>query len=345
MGNSRKRISIVLAVLILAVAAACKKAPVAEQTALAQAPAAKTDQPPAPPKPMPAQLPDVLAKVNDQPVMRTDFERLLKNIEANRGPIPAERRDEILRAALDQLITYTVMKQEAATRGLAIPDTDLEDRVKQMQGGMTKEQFDKALADRSTSATQLRNDARVDMMIDKMVEAELASIASATEAEAKDFYDKNPDKFKQGEAVRASHILVMANEKADDATKKQARAKIEAILKRVRVGEDFAKLAKENSDDGSKDQGGDLGFFQRGSMVPEFDKAAFALKPGEISDVVTTQFGYHIIKVAEKKDATMLPYDKVQPQIVEYLSNQKKKQRVDAFIEEAKKRARIEVLV
>jgi len=338
-------VSIAVSALFLSGAAACKKSPAAEPTASAQTPATKPEQAPAPPKPMPAQLPDVLARVNEQPVTRSDFDRLVKNIEANRGPIPAERRDEILRAALDQLITYTVMKQEAASKGLAIADADLENRVKQMQGGMTKEQFDKALADRNTSATQLRSDARVDMMIDKMMEAELATIALATEAEAKDFYDKNPDKFKQGEAVRASHILIMANEKADEATKKQARTKIEGILKRVRAGEDFAKLAKENSDDGSKDQGGDLGFFQRGAMVPEFDKVAFSLKPGEVSDVVTTQFGYHVIKVIERKDASAVPYDKVQAQIVEYLSNQKKKQRVDAFIEEAKKRAKIEVLV
>ena len=138
------------------------------------------------------------------------------------------------------------------------------------------------------------------MMIDKMMEAELATTTVATEAEAKDFYDKNPDKFKQGEGVRASHILVMANESADEATKKKARAKIDAVLKRVSAGEDFAVLAKENSEDGSKDQGGDLGFFTKGQMVPAFDEAAFALKPGEISDVVTTQFGYHIIKVVEQ---------------------------------------------
>jgi peptidyl-prolyl cis-trans isomerase C len=287
----------------------------------------------------------VLARVNGQPVTKADFERLLKNIEANRGPIPAERRDEILRAALDQLITYTVMKQEAAARKLPVTDLDLDNRVKDMQGKMTSEQFNKALADRNTSAAQLRSDARVDMMIDKMMEGELATTVAATDPEAKDFYDKNPDKFRQGEAVRASHILIMANEKADDATKKAARARIDAIHKRVKAGEDFAKLAKENSGDGSKDQGGDLGFFQKGQMVPPFEAAAFALKPGEISDVVTTPFGYHIIKLAERKEASTVPYEQVKNQIIEYLSSQKKQQRVNSFIEEAKKRAKIEVLV
>jgi peptidyl-prolyl cis-trans isomerase C len=237
------------------------------------------------------------------------------------------------------------MKQEAAARKVPIADTDLDSRVKQMQGTLTTEQFSKALSDRSTTAEQLRTDARIDMMIDKMMEGELATTTPATEAEAKEFYDKNPDKFKQGEAVRASHILVMADEQADEATKKKARTKIDDILKRVRAGEDFAKLAKEHSDDGSKDQGGDLGFFVREKMVPPFSEAAFALKPGEVSDVVTTQFGYHIIKLAERKEPTTIPYEKVQPQIVQFLSDQKKRDRVNAVIEEVKKRAKIEVLV
>jgi len=341
---------VILSAAVLASSVACRKGSVAEETAAAQSPAgqaapAAQPAPPAPPKPMPAQLPDVIARVNGQPVTKVDFDRLVKNIESNRGPIPAERRDEILRAALDQLITYTVMKQEADARKLPIAAADVDARLKQMQGPMTPEQFTKALADRNTSAEQLRADARVDMMIDKMMEAELASITAATEPEAKAFYDGNPEKFKQGESVRASHILVMANEQADEATKKAARTKIEGILKRVKSGEDFAKLARENSDDGSKDQGGDLGFFPRGQMVPPFDQAVFALKPGEVSDVVTTQFGYHIIKLMERKEATTVPYEKVQPQIVDYLTNQKKQQRVSAFIEEAKKRAKIEVLV
>ena len=344
----KTRALLVVALVGLGSLTACRKNPAeqsaAAQTAAAPAPAAET--PPPPPKPMPAQLPEVLATVNGQPVTRTDFDRLLKNMEAGRGPIPAERRDEVMRAALDQLITYNVMKQEAAARKLTVSDTDVDGQIASMRKQFPNEaEFSKALAARSTTVDQLKADARIDMVINKMMEAELATTATATEAEAKDFYDKNPDRFKQPEGVRASHILIMANEKADEATKKAARAKIDGILKRVKAGEDFAALAKENSQDGSASQGGDLGFFQRGRMVPAFDQAAFALKPGEVSEVVTTEFGYHIIKLTEKKDASTVPFDQVKPQVLDFLSNQKKQQRVDAFIQDAKKRAKIEVLV
>src|SRR5687767_12695371 len=165
-------------------AAACKKNP-AEQTAAAQTPAGSAEQkpaePPAPPKPMPAELPDVLARVNGQPVTKADFDRLVKNVEAGRGPIPADKRDEVLRAALDQLITYNVLKQEAAARKLTVSDADVEAQVAQMQKQFPNEaEFNKALAARNATVAQLKADARVDMAINKMMEAELASATAAT---------------------------------------------------------------------------------------------------------------------------------------------------------------------
>jgi len=336
------------ALVALAALLACGRNP-AEQTAAAQTPAAaaqKPVEPPAPPKPLPAELPEVLARVNGQPVTKADFDRLVKNVEAGRGPIPADKRDEVLRSVLDQLITYNVLKQEAAARKLTIPEADVDAQVAQMQKQFPSEaEFSKALAARNATVAQLKADARVDMAINKMMEAELASTTAATDADAQDFYAKNPDKFKQGETVRASHILVKVEQSADDATKKNARSKIDTVLKRAKAGEDFAALAKENSADGSAAQGGDLGFFPRGQMVPAFDQAVFALKPGEISDVVTTQFGYHIIKLTEKKEASTIPLDTVKPRVLEFLTNQKRQQRVDSFINEVKKRAKIEVLV
>ena len=306
---------------------------------------AETQAPP-PPKPMPAELPAVLARVNGEAVTRTDFDRLVKNMELGTGPIPAGRRDEVLRGALDQLVTYTVMTQEAKARKIEVTDAEVDGRVKQMQSQFPSDaEFKKALAARNLSVDQLRADARMDMMIGKMLDAEVAGEAAATDAEAREFYDKNPDKFKQGESARASHILIKVEPNADETVKKQAREKIDGILKRVRAGEDFAALAREHSQDGSAAQGGDLGLFQRGQMVPAFDQAVFALEPGQVSDVVTTQFGHHVIKLAEKRGASTVPYEQVSPRILEYLSGQKKQQRADTFVEQAKKKARIEVLV
>lgn len=299
-----------------------------------------------PPKPFPAQLPDVLARVDGEEVKKSDFDLLIKNIELGGGPVPAEQRDKVFRGMLDRLITHKVLQHEAAKRNISASDTEVEDRMKGMRAQFpSDDEFKKALAARNMSEERLRTDARVEIAISKLLEGEAASLPEATDADAKAFYDTNPDKFKQDESVRASHVLLLVDEKADEATKKKTRAEIDAILKRARAGEDFAALAKAHSKDGSAAQGGDLGFFGKGRMVPEFEQAAFALKPGEVSDVVTTQFGYHIIKLTERKAASTVPLETVNAQVKQFLTEQKKKERVDEFIKSLKDKSRIEVLV
>jgi peptidyl-prolyl cis-trans isomerase C len=330
----------------LVTAAGCRKAADSPAPAAPATPAPGAPATPEPPKPVPAELPDVVARVNGEDVKKADFEMLVRNMELSQGQIPQERRDEILRGALDRLITYTVLQQEARSRNITVPDADVDQRLATMRSQFQNdEDFKKALAARSMTVERLRSDARVDMVITRMLDAEVASAPAVTDEDCRAFYDKNPDKFKKDEAVRASHILLLVDEKADEATRKKARAQIDAILKRARAGEDFAALAKEHSQDGSAAQGGDLDFFGRGRMVPPFEQAAFALKPGEISDVVTTQFGYHIIKATDRRAAATVPLEEVLPQVKQYLAGQKKQERADAFIAGLKQKSRIEVLI
>lgn len=348
MNRALAAVAVLSFVLASGGALACRKPPAAQSTtetkpaAAAQAPAAT---PPAPPKPMPAQLPDVLARVNGEPVKKSDFDRVLRNMELGNGPVPAERRDEVLRGLLDQLITYTVLSQEARARNVTVSDAEVDARIKQMRAGGSDADFKKALDARNMTVEQLRDDARVQLTIEKLMESQVAGTAAANDAEAREFYEKNPDKFKRGDTVRASHILLKIDRGAPEAARKQARTRIEALLQRARKGEDFAALAKAHSNDGSAAAGGDLGFFDRQTMVPPFTEAAFALKPGQISDVVTTDFGFHIIKVTDAKPASTVPFEQVSPRIVEFLTAQKKQERAGQVVEEAKKRARIEVLV
>jgi peptidyl-prolyl cis-trans isomerase C len=336
-------------------AAACRKPPAAAATGTAatsgQTPAGRSGASaapaPAPPKPMPAQLPAVLARVNGEDVTKVDFDRLIKNMELGASqPVPAERRDEIFRKALDQLVTYTVLTQETRARKVAVTDEEVESNIKQMRSQFPSEQeFTKALAARGMSLEKLKSDTRIDISINKMMEAEAATSQAPGDTQVREFYDKNPDKFKQDEAVRASHILFKVEESADAATKKKVRDQAESVLKQARAGADFAELAKKHSADGSAQQGGDLNFFTKGQMVPAFDQAAFAMKPGEISDIVTTQFGYHIIKVTERRPPSTVPFEQVSDRIKEYLTEQQKQQKVEAFIDSLKQKAKIEVLV
>lgn len=139
---------------------------------------------------------------------------------------------------------------------------------------------------------------RADLALDEAaVEAMLADQSARVRA----FYDEHPERFKQPERVRARHLLIRVASDASEEDVAKARERAEAGLARIRGGEDFAAVASELSEDpGSKDRGGDLGFFTRGQMVPPFEEAAFALQVGEVSDVVETPFGFHIIKVEER---------------------------------------------
>ena len=332
--------------------AACRK-PAADK-AVASNPSQPTatsgqtpPQPAAPVKPMPAQLPDVLARVNGEAVTKVDFDRLIKNMELRANqPIPAERRDTVYRQVLDELVTYTVLSQETRARKVAVTDVEVDSAIKQMRARLgSEEDFKKALDARGMTLDKLKADTKIDLCINKMVESEVATQPAPTDAEVREFYDKNPDKFKQDEAVRASHILFRVEENADAATKKKTMDEAQSVLKEARSGADFAELAKKHSADGSAAQGGDLNFFTRGQMVPPFDQAAFTMKPGEISDIVTTQFGYHIIKVTDRRPPSTVPFDQVSGRIKEFLTAQQKQQKADGFIQSLKQKAKIEVLV
>ena len=296
---------------------------------------------------MPAELPAVLARVNGEAVTKVDFDRLIKNMEVRANqPIPAERRDAIYRQALEQLVTYTVLSQETRARKVAITDEEVDSSLKQMRAQFgTEAEFKKALDARGMTLDKLKSDTRIDLSINKMVENEVSTQASPSDTECREFYDKNPDKFKQDEAVRASHILFRVDENADAATKKKAMDQAQAVLKEARAGADFAELAKKHSADGSAQQGGDLNFFTRGQMVQPFDQAAFSMRPGEISDIVTTQFGYHIIKVTDRRAASTVPFEQVSARIKDFLTEQGKQKKADDFIQSLKQKAKIEVLV
>jgi peptidyl-prolyl cis-trans isomerase C len=304
---------------------------------------------PAPaPKPVPAQIPDVVARVNGEAVTKTDFDRAVQTLEARAGgPIPAEQRDQVLRGVLDQIIGYTVLVQEGRTRNVTVPDSDVDARITQIRGQFPSEdEFAKMLAERKLTLDQVKSDVRRDMTITKLIDGEIASKIAVTPAQVDDFYAKNPDQFKEGESVRASHILIGVPKGADAAAKAQARTKAEQVLTDVKAGKDFAALAKEHSaDPGSAANGGDLGFFQQGQMVGPFNDAAFTLALGTTSDLVETDFGFHIIKVVEKKEGRTIPLEEVKPQVEQYLERLNRQQQTDAFVNGLKARGKIEILI
>lgn len=285
--------------------------------------------------------------MNGEAVQRADFERALKVLEARAGgQVPAERRDEILRGLLDQLVTYHVLAQEAHKRNLDATDQEVQQRVAEVRQQFPTEQaFAAALKQRGMDPKQFETDTRNDITVNKLMQSEAATATLVGEQDAKEFYEKNPDKFKQPEQVRASHIFKRLPQGADAATKQKVRASLEPVLKQVKSGADFAELAKKYSEDGSAQAGGDLNFFGPGQMVPEFEKIAFAMKTGDTSNIVETQFGYHIIKVTDRRQGRTIPFAEVKEQIANFIKQQRQQDKANALIEQLKAKSRIEILI
>jgi peptidyl-prolyl cis-trans isomerase C len=320
-------------------------APSAAASQTAPAPASPP-QPPA--KPVPAQLPDVIARVNGEAINKADLENAVKGLEGRAGgPVPADQRDRVYRGVLDDMISYRLLVQEAKARKIVVPETDIDAQIAQIRSQFqTDAQFQQALATQKMTLAAVREDARSELGVEKLVEAEIASKIAVTPEAVTDFYQKNQDKFQQGARVKASHILIAVPETADAAAKLQAKTKAEAILKDLKAGKDFAAAAKESSQDpGSAPNGGDLGFFEPGQMVPPFEKAAFALKPGDMSELVESPFGFHIIKVAEKQAARVVPLEEAKPKIDQFLSGQNRQTQTQAFVSTLKAKAKIEILM
>jgi peptidyl-prolyl cis-trans isomerase C len=267
----------------------------------------------------------------------------------SQGQLPAEVTDDIKKQAsdraLDQLIDFELIYQEA--RKLTVDDLEKQVDFKLAQSKAkfaSPAEFDDYLKKEGLTEKELTDQIRRYTLGVNYIEKTIASKITISDDEVKKFYEDNKARFAQDPEVRASHILIGVDAAAGDADKKKAREKAEALLKEIKGGKEFAELAKSNSTCPSSAQGGDLGFFKAGQMVPAFEQAAFALKPGEVSGVVETQFGYHIIKLTEKKEGKVTPLDEVKDKLRDYLKNQKVNKSIGEFVTELRKKATIEKL-
>jgi peptidyl-prolyl cis-trans isomerase C len=192
------------------------------------------------------------------------------------------------------------------------------------------------------SEATLKSQMRKNMAIQQFIDKEFVQKINVPEKEVKAFYVSQPDSFKEPEQVRARHILIKVDPGTDESKKAEARKKLKGIHNRLKKGEDFEALAKEFSEGPSGARGGDLGYFSRGQMVKPFEEVAFGLSPGKMSNIVETQFGYHLIKVVDKKPEGIVSFEEVKDRLIQYLKQQKVQEQVTLKIEKLKEKAKVE---
>ncbi|MEI7899960.1 MAG: peptidylprolyl isomerase [bacterium] len=248
----------------------------------------------------------------------------------------------LVQKAAEQAIGAKLLLDEAAKLDIPVSDAEVDEQVEKIVlqvGG--QEAFHAALNQQKTDVAAFREQIRHGRQVDKLVEKAVAGVAEPTENDIQAHFEAHQDDFKTGERVLAQHILITPD--GDTATSKdEAKAKIEAICERVRGGKDFADEAAVHSMCPSGKEGGSLGWFSRGMMVPEFDTAAFALKDGEVSEIIETQFGYHIIYKTAHEEAGEADFDLAREQIRDLIRHARRGEAMTAYAEELKAKATIE---
>lgn len=292
-------------------------------------------------------LPEKVAIVNGVFISKSDFlrevMRIYNQIASQGGIVNASQLDKFKKTALETLINLELLYQESQKKGIKVDENEVTQAYNAMKKQFPDEsKFKKEMKNLELTEESLKERIRKKIAIRNLIDQELMQNIKIPESEMKKFYDQHTDVFKTPEQVRVSHILIMVDPSKGEEGKKKAREKIEKIKEMVKNGEEFGALAKKYSEGPSKDKGGDLGYIRRGQVVKPFEDAAFSLKKGQVSDIVETRFGYHLIKVTDRKPPSKIPFKEIKGKIKNYLMKKELEKNIAKYINDLKNNAKIE---
>ncbi len=291
------------------------------------------------------------ARVNGGEISRERLERYFEEDLQEKGRLVAGIRSpeafkSMKRKALDELVDRELLWQEAERRKRVVPQKEVEAAMARFRAQVPDPARRRLQLERGGFTEQgYAEYVRHELSIRRLVELDLAPKAKVTPAEVHAFYEANLDRYTQPAEVRARHVLVKVAPEASPEQRAEARRRIDAVLAEARTGVDLGALARRSSDDETASAGGELGWFPRGRMVPAFEAAAFALQPGQLSPVVETPFGFHVIEVEERRPEVREPESKVAGAIRGRLGEEKLQKLVRALVAELRATARIELLI
>jgi len=300
---------------------------------------------------------DVVARVNGKDITTAQLEKQFQNrLNGAEQPPSAEEAQDLKLQVLNQLINDQILLEMASTAGLSATDAEVDVKFNEFKNQYTEEKFKDLLKEQKMTIDDIRNELRKSITIDKLVNKEITSKISVTDAEIKNFYEKNKESFNLPESYHIAHILVtpvadpdLRNGKSDDAkSPDEAKQKAARLLKEVQGGRDFATVAKESSEDPSSGpNGGDLTFQALQAIEnidPRLAQAVQKMRPGEtFPQVIETRFGFHILKLMEKDAGGQkdLSDPRVQTQVRQVIFNRKDQTLKNAFSEAARNKATV----
>lgn len=293
----------------------------------------------------PSKDPAVVARVNGKPILRRDFDLAVQLQFRGRAPGVGlgelrAARERILEALIDGELLY----QKAARNGREPAAAEVAAEMKRLRDGFgSEEEFAATLRDNGVPEAEFREQVRRSLVVDRFVEREVVGPVEVPDSELRQYYDQNPRDMLRPERVRFSQILARAP--ADEpGGRAAARRKIEAILKELRAGREFADLARRHSDGPGKERGGEAGFLVRGTGLPALERVLFSLQPGQTSDIVETRLGFHLVRVLERQPEGPIPFEEAKEAIRARLAARARDARLRAYVDGLRAGARIERL-
>jgi len=287
-----------------------------------------------------------IASVNGKGIPKSQYDRMLSvfKMRAAHGGRQLNSKDltAVKNRILENLIDAELLYQQSQKEGIKVGDQAVNKRIEMIKKRFSDEAAYKKVIERMhVSEEEFRAEIQRALAIRQLLDTDVRKKNSVTEKESKKYYNNNLDLFKRPEQVKASQIWIKFTPGAAESKKIQARKKIEMIQQKLIKGEDFGKLAKAYSEGPSAPRGGALGYFKRGQMVKPIEDAAFALNVGEVSGIIETRVGYHLVKVIDKRPAGTIPYKDVRPMIEKKLKKEKERTEIQSYIESLKKSAKI----
>jgi len=290
----------------------------------------------------------VAVTVNGVAITEKEVDADFKKMTAQAPPAYVEQnKEQIRRQVLDRRIAIQLIGEKAKAAKITVTEEDVRAQVNEIvaQQKMSLEDFKKMLQSRGMDYDEWEQQIQWGAMLGKLVEADFGDQLNISDTDANNVYSANLKQFETPEQVKASHILItpVTDPNVDpNEAKAKALAKAQDLLKQAKEeGADFAELARANSDCPSKAKGGDMGFQPKGAFVGSFEKVAFELKVGQISDVVETPYGYHIIKVTDRKEASVKTFEQARDEIKSSLKRRKQSELFQKYLVQLRAEAKI----
>ncbi|MFQ6102739.1 MAG: peptidylprolyl isomerase [Candidatus Glassbacteria bacterium] len=278
--------------------------------------------------------------------LQTTLDGLIERYKAFGMQFDSTKVDSLRNQILETMISTELLYQESQKVGFEVSEDELSRELANIKSQYPSEEiFNEALAKQGLSEEKLRHQVSRSVAITNYIEENITNKTKVTPEEKAAYFEEHREEFKHDEQVGAKHILIQVDKDEPPDSIESKKNRIDDLLARINNGEDFSTLATEYSDCPSSVKGGDLGYFSRGKMVKPFEEAAFALKVGEVSGVVRTNYGYHIIKVYDRKGAGYSSFEEVEESIEQTLKRGQTSEKMEALLEKLKSKSDIKRMI